>query len=371
MNCCDPTCGKAVTQEDSYVRVRFDHGDHLPFETTPSGVAVFHETCWQTQLTAKQRTLRAILREANELAEFFDSRARMEESVDHVVELLACSKHAVLFSGAGISTSAGIGDFRGLFGQWTQDERFSNNHILEDDSAADTVPYEELIPTLAHEAVAWLIDQGILQHVITQNCDGLHRLSGIQPDKLSELHGNIFIEYCTECGREYERNFIVENFQANEYFEELEDHGHTKIRKPKRAKQCQRCKLTHHTKRSCRDCKVPLNDTIINFGDFLRDSQMQPATEHSNKADLLLVLGSTVAVTPASDLCDNPENLVICNRQQTQKDKDTTVRIFGDCDVFMELLLSKVMSNKEYETWKQGRAARVKQYRKKRSNNRK
>jgi mono-ADP-ribosyltransferase sirtuin 6 len=287
MNCCDPTCGKAVTTEDCSVRVRFDHGARLPFETSTSGVAVFHETCWQTQLMAKQRTLRTIVREANELAEFFDSRACMEESVDHVVELLGCSKHAVLFSGAGISTSAGIGDFRGLFGQWTQDERFSNN--LEDDSATDNVPYEELIPTLAHEAVVWLVDQGIIQHVITQNCDGLHRLSGIQPDKLSELHGNIFIEYCEKCGREYERNFNVENFQANEYFEELEDLGKTKIRKPKRAKQCKRCKLTHHTERCCKGCKVPLNDTIINFGDYLRDSQMQPATEHSKQADLMVV----------------------------------------------------------------------------------
>lgn len=360
MKCCDRSrCRKAITEHDSYVRVRFDEADDLPFETTASGVAVFHKSCWENLLKSK-----AVLREADELAERFDSKERMEASVDRVVELLNLSKHAVIFSGAGISTSAGIGDFRGLFGQWTEnDKKFTND---EDDRSTENVPYVDLVPTLAHEAVAWLADAGKIQYIITQNCDGLHRLSGIQPHMLSELHGNIFIEYCTQCGREYERNYDVENEKANAYFEDLEERGKTRKRKPKYVKQCKRCKLTHQTERSCDNCHVPLNDTIINFGDFLRDSQIQPATENSKRADLMLVLGSTVAVTPAADLCDN-QNLVICNRQQTEKDDDTSVRIFGDCDVFMDLLLSKLMGNEPYESWKQARDSRVKQYRQKRS----
>jgi len=279
---------------------------------------------------------------------------------------LQSSKHALIFSGAGISTSAGIGDFRGLFGQWTEEEIMFSN--AKEERPTDNVPYEDLIPTLAHEAVAWLVETGTIQHVKTQNCDGLHGLSGIHPDQLSELHGNIFIEYCKNCGREYERNYDVENMKANSYFEELEERGKTRIRKPKRVEQCKGCGLTHQTERFCKDCKAPLFDTIINFGDFLRDSQIQPATEHSKLADFMLVLGSTVAVTPAADLCDN-QNLVICNRQQTQKDDETKVRIFGDCDVFMDLLLSKLMGSKQYESWKQARATRVKQYRQKRCSN--
>ena len=201
------------------------------------------------------------------------------------------------------------------------------------------------MPTLAHQAVAWMVERGMVKHVITQNCDGLHRLSGVSANQLSELHGNVFIEYCRKCGREYERNYDVENSAANEYFEELAENAKTRKQKPKHVQQCKRCKLTHQTERSCLDCKnVPLFDTIINFGDHLRDNQINPATAQANQADVMLVLGSTLLVTPAADLCglDN-QKLVICNRQKTEKDDVAAIRVFGDCDVFMNMLLQKLM----------------------------
>lgn len=107
----------------------------------------------------------------------------METQADQVMKLLSSSAlskkpHVVVFTGAGISTSAGIGDFRGIFGQWMEMER---KHDSDDDDEEediirpiDNIPYEDLRPTLAHEVVAWMVQQGQVQHVITQNCDGLH-----------------------------------------------------------------------------------------------------------------------------------------------------------------------------------------------------
>lgn len=53
----------------------------------------------------------------------------------------------------------------------------------------DGVPYEELRPTYAHEALVKLQDLGHLKHVISQNCDGLHLLSGIKKENISEVYG--------------------------------------------------------------------------------------------------------------------------------------------------------------------------------------
>jgi len=66
-----------------------------------------------------------------------------------------------------------------------------------------------LRPTYTHEALQKLVSLGMLKHVISQNTDGLHRLSGIPRDRLSELHGNAFHERCEKCGTKYENPFVA------------------------------------------------------------------------------------------------------------------------------------------------------------------
>ena len=66
-----------------------------------------------------------------------------------------------------------------------------------------------LRPTYTHEALQKLVSLGVLKHIISQNTDGLHRLSGIPRDRLSELHGNAFHERCEKCGTKYERPYVA------------------------------------------------------------------------------------------------------------------------------------------------------------------
>ena len=86
-----------------------------------------------------------------------------------------------------------------------------------------TQEYERLRPTFTHYAIAKLVEDGVVRHVITQvttrhsaasfvdsssarvvsalqNADGLHALSGVPAEKLSSLHGDAFTEYCVKCG---------------------------------------------------------------------------------------------------------------------------------------------------------------------------
>lgn len=108
-------------------------------------------------------------------------------------------KHFVAFTGAGISTSAGIPDFRGPQGVWTLRARGEFPKSRQSTLSA--------VPTTGHMALVGLEQAGLLKFLISQNTDGLHRRSGFPPEKLAELHGNSNLEQCRTCKREYLRDF--------------------------------------------------------------------------------------------------------------------------------------------------------------------
>ncbi|KAI1349015.1 DHS-like NAD/FAD-binding domain-containing protein [Xylaria sp. FL0043] len=123
----------------------------------------------------------------------------LDTKADTLVGLIRKSKHFIVCTGAGVSTSAGIADFRGPNGVWTL--------RAQGKQAQNRKSTLQAIPTLTHMALVELQNRGTLTYLISQNCDGLHRRSGILPDKISELHGNSNRGYCQDCGKEYLRDF--------------------------------------------------------------------------------------------------------------------------------------------------------------------
>ncbi|XP_065920603.1 NAD-dependent protein deacylase sirtuin-6-like [Dysidea avara] len=374
-----------------------------------TGFARFHTQCWEDVLkTSRTRSIKKaaykitaeekmMIKDAAKTVEYHDSLEDIEKKAKTVAKLIQKSQHCIAFTGAGISTAAGIGDYRGKSGKWTEQDReqivatlqvaasasspnTSLQRMLSNESVSsvteDGVPYESLRPTYTHEALKKLVDVGLLKHVISQNGDGLHGLSGISDEKLSELHGNVFIEVCEKCGHRYHRSSYVLDDSASLYYEQLEDSGKADIKKPKHAKQCETCGLSHRTGRKCEQsgCKGFLNDSIINFGDNLEDQIFSNAEDHAAKSDLCLCLGTTLRVTPACELVESgqePLRLVICNRQKTglddicystDKGEQLGVRVFGDCDVLMEKVMREVLSLSELRTWEGERDKRLLEY---------
>jgi NAD-dependent SIR2 family protein deacetylase len=125
----------------------------------------------------------------------------------------------VAFTGAGISTSAGIPDFRSGFdtvldtgpGAW---EKAANKAKVAKDKKIVTKSIQKAFPTDTHMAFVALMEAGLLKFLISQNVDGLHRKSGIDPDNIAELHGNTNVELCSRCHRQFLRDGRVRNAQT-------------------------------------------------------------------------------------------------------------------------------------------------------------
>ncbi|ERN05726.1 NAD-dependent protein deacetylase SRT1 isoform X2 [Amborella trichopoda] len=235
------------------------------------------------------------------MSEIFDPPNLLESKIEELAMMIRKSKHLVVFTGAGISTSCGIPDFRGPKGIWTLQRE---GKVIPDTS----LPFDRAIPSLTHMALVELERAGILKFVISQNIDNLHLRSGIPREKLAELHGNSFRELCPSCGAEYVRDFEVETIGMKE------------------------------TSRRCSDvkCGLKLKDTVLDWEDALPPKEMDPAEKHCKMADVILCLGTSLQITPACNLplkCTRfGGKFVIVNLQPTPKDKKAALVIHGKVD---------------------------------------
>ena len=133
----------------------------------------------------------------------------LDAQVATLAELLRTSRHVVFCTGAGISTNApaNLRDYRGPDGIWTEAQAAGlvvgepGEKGMPVDCPWDASMYRRIPaarPTLAHRVIAQLAAgaEPFVQHVITQNEDGLHRRSGLDAARLSELHGSAYVELC-------------------------------------------------------------------------------------------------------------------------------------------------------------------------------
>lgn len=331
--------------------------------------------------------------------ERFDTVATARRQAAELAVLLRASKKAVAFTGAGVSVTAGIPTYRGTGGvdvvgfelaaadaaaasaasastasaaaqprpvkrvrstsssssaakEHRRADEKESLHGLSDvgelaEALRESETYTRLQVTPTHAALARLHQAGLLQSVITQNCDGLHRRSGLPRDALVTLHGDVFVEFCEDCHGEYDRPYCVDLYSTDCSSESW-------------YRRCPSCSWNHYTGRRCdgsgigarRDCRGQLRDTIVNFGDDLHETVLGglPRAESAcREADVIMALGSSMTVTPACDLPRLHKKgaaIVIVNLQETPLDSHAMVRIraFFPTDGFFALLMDELKS---------------------------
>lgn len=180
-------------------------------------------------------------------------------------------------------------------------------------------------------ALTHLHNQGVIKHIVSQNCDGLHLRSGLPSISLSELHGNMFVEVCSSptCRTLYHRDFDVSEKTA---------------------------RFKHKTGRSCSKCHSDLIDTIVHFGEkgiLEWPLNWQAAIDHVKKCDLIVCLGSSLKVL-RQYACLWPKRsskvkLAIVNLQWTPKDSQAVLKINGRCDEVMKVVMHQLELDFDFE----------------------
>jgi NAD-dependent deacetylase len=233
--------------------------------------------------------------------------------VGRLRNLIAASRRAVVFTGAGISTESGIPDFRSPGGIWSRHKPIYFEDFLA--SEAKRREYWRLKflvdrdirdakPNAGHLAVAKFVRSGKAEHVITQNVDGLHQASGISEEQVIELHGNTTYAACLDCGKRFELGPIRADFERD---------GGLPV---------------------CDRCPGIVKTATISFGQTMPLEAMRRAEEATLGCDLFLAVGSSLVVYPAAGFPElakrNGARLVILNRNPTPLDSLADLVLYAE-----------------------------------------
>lgn len=226
-----------------------------------------------------------------------------EQNIAEAGALLRGAKRAVALTGAGISTPSGIPDFRTPgSGLWEKHDPMQvasqaafRYHPEQFFAWVRPLAREilEAEPNEAHRALASMEKQGLIKGIITQNIDNLHRRAG--SENVFEIHGHLRQATCVRCYRRYPAARLLADFN--------------------RTGQIPRCP----------ECDGVLKPEVVLFGEQLPYFVVQEAKALIAVSDLVIVIGSSLEVTPAAVLPVQAVNagasLIIINNQDTYLDE--------------------------------------------------
>lgn len=231
-----------------------------------------------------------------------------QDALAHYVE---AADDVVAFTGAGISTESGVPDFRSPDSAWRRNtpipfadfmaredmrlEAWRRKFVMDD-------LYAGAKPGRGHAALMRLHDCGKMSHVITQNIDGLHQLSGLPESSVIELHGNGTYAHCLGCGARHELSRVRPGIEKGDLPE-------------------------------C-TCGGIIKSATISFGQSMPAEPMQRARRATLGCDLFVVIGSSLVVQPAARFPmlakQNGARLIIINREPTPLDSDADLVVQGE-----------------------------------------
>ena len=237
---------------------------------------------------------------------------------------LATARRVVVLTGAGISTDSGLRDFRGPEGVWTKDpaaEKASHiSHYLSDPAVRERAwrtraesPTWTAEPNAGHRALVDLERSGRLDTLITQNVDGLHQQAGSDPAIVVEVHGTMREFACLDCGDRGPMQVVLDRVRAGE------------------------------ADPPCRACGGILKSATISFGQSLVVDDLDRAGQAAGACDLLLAVGSTLAVYPVADVVplavSRGARVVIVNGSPTAMDDLADAVITGSISEVLPALV--------------------------------
>jgi NAD-dependent deacetylase len=249
---------------------------------------------------------------------------RAEGAVETVQSWIREARRIVALTGAGISTDSGIPDFRGPQGVWTKnpeaEKQATIQHYMADPDVRRRAwqsrlehPAWHAQPNEGHKALVELERRGQLDTIITQNVDGLHQRAGSAPERVVEVHGTIWDVLCMSCGERAAMARALARVRAGE-----EDPA-------------------------CRSCGGILKSATISFGQALVPADIIRAREAARRADLMLAIGTTLAVYPVAGVVPDAKEagarIIILNAEPTAMDRMADAVLRGPIGTILPRLI--------------------------------
>lgn len=279
--------------------------------------------------------------------------------IETVANMLTSGKYEniIVLTGAGISTSAGISDYRGEKSKiQTIAQEFDLNgpedvfdiiqfkqNPLPLYCALNHLFFEDYRPTVAHQFIKQLADKNMLLRCYTQNIDGLEFKTGLNKNMVVQMHGSCETFSCIYCDEEYSfgqvkmkmNRAITDETTTNEAIVKQSVN-----KKPTSEKSIQTIQVP-----SCDDCIFghrSLRPNIVMYGEALNDQVLECLDGDLTKCDLLLVMGTSLSVQPASSIPTSlksgvPRILINGNKISSWKQGD--IFIEGDIDSSVQKIL--------------------------------
>lgn len=227
----------------------------------------------------------------------------MDEKIARLKEIIQESSNVVFFGGAGVSTESGIPDFRSVDGLYNQKYEYPPEQIISHtyyrqhpdkffEFYKDKMIMTEAKPNAAHIRLAQLEQEGHVRAVITQNIDGLHQMAGSK--EVLELHGSVHRNYCEECHKFYDLEYIV------------------------KSNGVPRC-----------SCGGIVKPDVVLYEEGLNSNTIQKSVQYIREAEVLIIGGTSLVVYPAAGLIDyfRGKHLVVINRDATPRDTQADLLI--------------------------------------------
>lgn len=232
--------------------------------------------------------------------------------IDKLIDYIKKSNKIVFFGGAGVSTESGLKDFRSKDGLYNEKydyppEEILSHHFFIDNTSEfykfykDKLDVGKLTYNITHEVLASLEKQGKLSSIITQNIDGFHQLAGSK--NVLELHGSIHRNYCMECGKFYDKDYVFNS------------------------KDIPKC-----------SCGGIIKPDVVLYEEGLNSDTIHKAIKEISTCDLLIIGGTSLNVYPAASFIRyfRGKNMVLINKDSTNYD--------DMCDLVIHDSLGKVFN---------------------------
>lgn len=213
--------------------------------------------------------------------------------MEELAQWMKDAKNTVVFTGAGMSTESGLPDFRssdrGLWEKFNPDELANVNAVTQNTEEFTSFYQYRLSeitkykPHQGHAILGKWEKDGVIHSIITQNVDGFHHDAGNK--NVHELHGSFRTFHCHTCEKQHPSQLFLDGDAT------------------------------------CHHCGGVIRPGIVLFGESLPQDTFAAAEVDSTEADLFIVLGSSLSVTPANMFPiiakDHGAKLVIINRDDT------------------------------------------------------